>query len=113
MHMEIEVIIRFTQIGYHRWNNAPVMLEFLRCLHRHTFYIECRKLVSGEDREIEIIIFKDQVSKYLRAQFKSHLDGINFENGSCETIARILAHKFDLTFCQVLEDNENGAIVKK
>jgi hypothetical protein len=71
------------------------------------FYIEAHKEVSHNDREIEIIMLKRIVSEYLES-----FDG-NFYAMSCEDIAEDLLNRFDFEFVQVLEDNENGAIVKK
>ena len=50
--------------------------------------------------------------EYLRTKY---YDGecLKFVKMSCEMIAKELLEKFDLTKCEVSEDNENGAIVYK
>lgn len=102
------VVIRLQVEGIHCWPNCDVRgVEYLRNPHRHMFHIEAHKEVSHNDREIEIIMLKRIVSEYLES-----FDG-NFYAMSCEDIAEDLLNRFDFEFVQVLEDNENGAIVKK
>lgn len=102
------VVIRLQVEGIHCWPNCDVRgVEYLRNPHRHMFHIEAHKEVSHNDREIEIIMLKRIVSEYLES-----FDG-NFYAMSCEDIAEDLLSRFDFEFVQVLEDNENGAIVKK
>lgn len=72
------------------------------------FHIRCRKAVDHENRDIEIILLKREITAKLR---KGYGQPCNFGAMSCETIARILVVEYNLTTCEVLEDGENGAIV--
>lgn len=107
--MKKEIIIRFTVEGTHRWAACDIeSVAFLRNEHRHIFYIECRKEVSHSDRDIEIILFKREVTEYLKRHFG---EPCAFKELSCEMIAENLIQTFGLSLCMVLEDNENGAIL--
>jgi hypothetical protein len=83
--------------------NIP-SVDYLRYPHRHVFHITCKKQVSHGDREIEIITFKNEIDEWLTEQFKG-----DFGRMSCEHIAVALTKRFNLSYCEVLEDGENGA----
>jgi len=94
--------------GFHNWPDAPVEHSYLRNVHRHIFHIKVIKKVNDLDREIEIINFKRDIEKYITGLWGCPVE---FNHFSCEMIALALVKHFDLFSCQVLEDNENGAIV--
>tara|TARA_R110002012_G_scaffold36532_9_gene103063 strand:- start:84 stop:323 length:240 start_codon:yes stop_codon:yes gene_type:complete len=76
------------------------------------FYVECKKRVFHNDRDVEFITFKKDVIDYLKFNYYDDEDRIhNFEERSCEMIATELLEYFDLEYCSVFEDNENGAEV--
>tara|TARA_R110002020_G_C15753260_1_gene726341 strand:- start:162 stop:479 length:318 start_codon:yes stop_codon:yes gene_type:complete len=101
------IIIKLTYIGLHCWKNCPLdEVKYLKDKHRHTFYITCKKEVSHDDRDIEIIMFKNKILNYLETKYKG-----DFGIMSCEMIAKDLKNVFELNYCKVLEDNENGAEV--
>jgi flagellar biosynthesis component FlhA len=79
-------------------------VEFLRNTHRHLFYISIKKEIKHNNRDIEIIMFKRKIEKYLHDKYHH-----NFKSMSCEDICEDLIKEFSLSYCQVLEDNENGA----
>lgn len=116
MQKKISTLINVTlQIeGLHLW---PEATNYLKHEHRHVFHITCKRLVTHSDREIEIIQFKSQIIHYLQSVFSTRklkgteLTICNFGRMSCEDIAELLLKEFDLQYCQVLEDNENGAEV--
>lgn len=100
--------------GVHRWAGCKdAQVSYLANLHRHQFFIKVKKQVSHLDREIEIISFKTKISNYLRKYYNGLLCLHNFGNRSCEQIATELLEHFELDECEVLEDNENGAVVVK
>ena len=100
--------------GLHRWEGCDLKdVRFLRNVHRHIFYINCKKSVSHEDRDIEIILFKRELSDYLQTRYKKDGNCCDFGSMSCEMIAKELLQEFNLDFCSVLEDGENGAEVTK
>jgi hypothetical protein len=94
------IVVKLTYEAIHDYPDAGNYLAFP---HRHLFYITAKKLVSHNNRQIEIIQFKRDILEFL--------EGYNhdFQHRSCEDIAEVLLKKFDLAYCQVLEDNENGA----
>ena len=112
--MKKEVIINFRMEAFHKWENAFEEVKFLSHLHRHEFYFTLTKEVEHNDRDIEIILFKRKVMGVLNEIFfDTKLGALNFKNMSCESIAEWLLDIFDLEEAVVLEDNENGARVRK
>jgi len=109
----VEVVVQFTVEGIHCWPDAEVKqprVAFLSSPHRHIFFIKAKKLVSGTDRELEIIRLKRAMISWLFAG-KARGAPLDFGALSCEQIAVILGRAFQLSECQVLEDDENGASV--
>lgn len=93
--------------GIHNW--ADCNLEdviYLRNLHRHIFYIKAIKEVTHNNRDIEIIMFKNKIISYLNEKYQG-----SFNSMSCEDIAEDILRQFECNEVEVLEDNENGAIV--
>ena len=81
-------------------------------MHRHMFYIKCKKRVLHNDRDVEFITFKKDIIDYLKFNYYDEEMRIHFfEHRSCEMIATELLEFFDLEYCSVFEDNENGAEV--
>ncbi len=115
--MQTNIIINLQVEGLHSWPDATKIepiVGFLDLIHRHIFHIECKKKVNHDNRDIEFIKFKREVKSYLEEKFYSKpFDCLLFESMSCEMIAKKLLEKFDLEYCKVLEDNENGAEIIK
>ena len=111
--MKTTIFVTFQIEGTHQWAECPFPdVDFLTDIHRHIFHFRCEKEVFHDDRDVEFIRFKREVMEYLRTKY---YDGecLKFVKMSCEMIAKELLEKFDLTKCEVSEDNENGAIVYK
>ena len=111
--MKTTIISRLQVEGVHQWSKCPhEEVKFLRDAHRHIFWIECEREVFHDDRDVEFIMFKREITKYLVDKYN---DGecLKFNNMSCEMIAKELLVKFNLERCSVFEDNENGAVVYK
>ena len=103
-----QVIVKSQVEGVHCWSKCNIgEVNFLKNLHRHIFYIELHKSVTGSDREIEIIMLKRKIKKYLGDE------PVMFNGLSCEMIAETILKEFDADLVKVLEDNENGAIITK
>lgn len=103
-----EVIVRLCIEGTHNWSTCNIEeVIYLKNKHRHIFHIECRKEVTHSDRDIEIIMFKNEITQYLINKYNG-----DFGSMSCEMIAEELLLQFGCTEVKVLEDNENGAIVR-
>lgn len=96
--------------GMHNWPDCNIPeVDFLRHPHRHMFHIKAGKLVGHNNRDQEIIMLKRDIKDELRAEFGAKRHTHNFGNMSCEDIAEFLINKLRLSFCEVLEDGENGA----
>lgn len=104
--MMIEVFCKVQFEAFHHWPEAPDEVSFLRDMHRHIFHVVAYKAVEHSDRDIEFILLKRKVDKYLKRKYKSG-------RFSCEDIALDLMSKFGLSKCEVSEDGENGSIVTR
>lgn len=106
--MITNIVVKFNLEGLHFWADAEKVagksVAFLQYPHRHMFYFICKKSVKHDDRDIEIIKFKREIVEYLTTKYKG-----DFGGKSCEMLCRELVEKFELVYCQCLEDNENGA----
>tara|TARA_R100000805_G_C3589111_1_gene91365 strand:+ start:82 stop:405 length:324 start_codon:yes stop_codon:yes gene_type:complete len=105
--MKSNIIVNLQYEAIHYWPNCNIKeVEFLKHPHRHIFHICCKKEVTHNDRDIEIIKLKREILFYLNEEYQG-----NFVSRSCEMIAEELMIIFKLNYCRVLEDNENGAEV--
>lgn len=78
------------------------------------FHITAKKEVTHLDRDIEIIELKRAINSFLENMYaKPNSRTLYFGSKSCEMIASELLSQFNLNYCSVLEDNENGAEVIK
>ena len=107
--------VRFQFEGLHCWPEAPDEVFFLRNLHRHIFHVRARMNVSHLDREMEFILVKRQLEKYVKENFFE--GGISLGRKSCEEMAGMLMHHIaekynrSMVLVEVSEDGENGAIM--
>lgn len=109
--MKTSIVIRFQLEGFHNWPQAKDLMPsvaFLSERHRHMFHFELTKRVTHSDRDVEIILFKREVMKYLTDRYGSPCE---FGSRSCEDLAEELINEFLCVRVSVLEDNENGAVV--
>lgn len=96
--------------GIHCWPACPIPeVSYLKAPHRHIFHVKGEAEVSHSDRDKEFIMLKKQVAEYLAAKFRAGDMG----STSCEMVAEDLVYVFDLVQCEVSEDGENGAIVRR
>ena len=108
--MKTLIVVNLDIEGVHRWAECPIEeVGFLRDYHRHLFKIRCEKEVAHDDRDIEIIMLKRAIADRLAAKFSTPC---YFGDMSCEMVAKWLVNEFSLSSCEVLEDGENGAIVR-
>ena len=105
--MRTNIIVNLQHEAVHQWTDCKLKgVEFLAFPHRHIFHICCKKEVTHDDRDIEIILLKRKVNSFLDEMYPK-----TFGDMSCEMIAKELLNVFELNYCSVLEDNENGAEV--
>lgn len=109
------IIVRTQKEGIHCYPKAPSEVEFLRFPHRHMFHIEAELTVFHDDRELEFILVKRDLDKWLSGVY-------NLNYKSCEMIANdIIDHLVSrwtnigepprFIRVDVFEDGENGARV--
>lgn len=105
--MKTNIIVNLQYAATHCWPECPIPeVAFLKNPHRHVFHITCKISVGHDDRELEIIMFKNSILSFLEKTYSG-----DFGTRSCEQIAKIILKFYNLDYCQVLEDNENGAEV--
>lgn len=109
----IQVITSNKIIGTHYWKEAPKEFEYLSFPHRHIFYIRCWFEVSHGDREIEINEMQRKIESGLKTKFGVDSIGVMFRGMSCEDIADVCISEFGCVKCEVLEDGEGGAVVRR
>jgi hypothetical protein len=105
--MKTRVWVTLQKEALHCWPECPFEdVAFLRKSHRHLFHIRCEKEVRHDDRDVEFIRWKREVSLAL--------DRLGYDLGrmSCEELAKWLLQTFDCHSVEVSEDGENGAIVE-
>lgn len=115
--MKKNIVVTLQIEALHNWPEAKTVIPemgFLSDLHRHLFFVTAKKTVSHNERDVEIIQFKRELINYFhRNYFDKGINIHNFGARSCETLAQDLMDAYDLDYCQVLEDNENGAEICK
>lgn len=115
--MTTSIIVTFDIEGMHNFPNASQIFPevyFLENKHRHTFNFKLEKQVYHDNRDVEFIMFKRDVIEFINEKYYSNIQRTHdFENMSCEMIAKELLISFDLLSVEVWEDNENGARVQK
>ena len=110
--MKTNIVVKLQYEATHNWPKVAEVLpdlpeiHFLQYPHRHIFHITLEQTVTHSDRDVEIILFKREVTNYLQDKFKGDL-----KNWSCEMLAEHLIEFFGCHSVEVLEDNENGAKV--
>lgn len=107
-------IVVKTQFEFiHKYENAPEEVKYLREPHRHIFYVEAKIQVYNNDRELEFILVKHDIDKFLQGIVSSA--PITY---SCEMFAEDISNFLIRTYAKhinrnievsVFEDNENGA----
>lgn len=96
--------------GTHCWPNCPLEeVSYLRDRHRHVFVIRAFKNVTHNDRDCEFIVLKHRIRDHLYEHYYDNVSRLcEFNHMSCEDIAEELISVFDLSACEVSEDDENG-----
>ena len=110
--MKNSILVKTNFEGLHQYVGAPNEVAFLRDLHRHTFCVEAEIEVFDDDRELEFIMVKRALNKFL---YTKPFDS----TASCEQMAtqiiKFLEGKYgNRHMCvTVLEDGENGGRVRR
>lgn len=117
--MQTTVFCRTKVEGVHCYPHAPEEVAHLRNPHRHMFGIEVEMDVFDDDREVEFIVLKHRVEKWLKVHLDA--DGVwQLHTMSCEQIGKEIVNYLKGIYCvgqqrqivvTVDEDGENGAVV--
>ena len=108
--MKSSIVVRTSFEGIHKYSDAPQEVAFLREPHRHLFVVEVEMEVFHSDRELEFIMVKHNLNKFLF----SKPFGIR---SSCEQMASEIitflvgAYGERQMIVGVFEDGENGGRV--
>jgi hypothetical protein len=113
MNTEIYVVTQFEAL--HHWPAAPEIVKFLRDLHRHLFHVKIGFSVNHADRDLEYFTMLHTVKKLIQESLIPKLSVTR--SMSCEMMAEHLIKllqtmELPVTFAEVSEDGENGAIVR-
>lgn len=105
------VICKVSIPGFHKWEEAPDSLAYLRSRHRHVFEIEVGIQVTNNNREIEIISTQNTIQKYLLRKYGENSVECEFYNMSCEDIAEEILKTFHAYYVTVTEDGFGGSTI--
>ena len=110
------LIIRFAVPGWHCWPRAPRARAYLGHRHRHLFHVEVRIAVPNDERAVEFHDLRDFAAGEFERMGSPVPGGVEFDDRSCETLARLLGSKVAAQYGRavdvaVLEDGEFGATV--
>lgn len=110
-----EIVARTSVEGIHRWAECPIEeVSYLRSYHRHIFKIAAKLPVTHSDRDTEFIQLTHKIKTYLHEEyFSTEAQCCFFGDKSCEMIAEELLIEFNLSECEVQEDEESSAIIKR
>jgi len=96
--------------AFHKYVDAPEQVNFLRTLHRHLFGVKVWIEVFHNDRDIEFLIFKQEINDLI-----NDLVSEDKVVGSCEMVSDYLYHQIRIKYpnreirIEVNEDDENGS----
>lgn len=113
------VFITTSYEGIHCYPKAPEEVAYLRVPHRHTFGVRVEIEVFSNDRELEFIMLKHRINKWIQSHFDSN--GVwQMGSMSCEQVASNILEMLRNTLARpsersidvsVDEDGENGVSV--
>lgn len=124
-----QVFCRTAFDGLHCWPDAPPETGFLRYPHRHMFGVEVTVDVTHSDRDVEflaLVKIVDDIILLLKGEpwecdggdgyISKDLDD-DILHWSCERWAEeigtvLLGRGYDVYTVQVVEDSQNGAVIR-
>lgn len=123
------VYCTFSVVGFHKYPDAPMQVDYLQNEHRHVFHFKVSVEVSHDNREIEFHCLRRDCINFLETSdwYDSKLREYLFGARSCEMIADELIQRMlqdrkysimqDLgtqiprqIIVRVSEDGENGGV---
>ena len=70
MSKQTSILIKTSFEGFHKYENAPEEVAFLRVLHRHTFNVEVEMETFHNDREIEFIMVQHELKNFFQNKYE-------------------------------------------
>ena len=107
--MKTTTLINFDIPGLHHNKGAAEEVSFLQNEHRHLFTIKAGFEANRKYKKQDPILIQMRVFEQLKAW---HGYPCNFAGRNCAGIASNILNKFEeygMIWCEVLEDNKNGA----
>ena len=107
----MKIIVKTSFIDFHKWDNAPEEVAFLKLLHRHVFNVAVECEVTHDDRELEFFMVQKRLNQIIEDKIKPMPN-----TKSCEQMALAIQSNLkgiynrDFTV-RIFEDNENGVEV--
>ena len=109
------ILVRTSFEGIHKWNDAPIEVDFLKCPHRHIFHVEAKLPVTHDDRQLEFFMVKRILNDIIDKLYPQ----VEIGQKSCEMIASEIGEEIMKVYgfrkdfsVSVSEDNENAGIVE-
>lgn len=116
MNTTTTVMVKIVIEGMHNFPKAAELfpeVAFLADRHRHLFHFIASKKVNHDDRDVEFIIFKRNITRYLASKYWDVNTRVHeFGSQSCEMLAREILEEFECEWVECWEDMENGARVE-
>jgi hypothetical protein len=113
--LKMFIIVKTRFEGWHVWPDAPIEVDFLKCVHRHIFYVEAKIPVSHDDRQLEFFMVKRFIDEFIYSKYPEG----KLKSKSCEMLAEEILNTLQSNYelrkgvaVGVYEDGENGAIVE-
>ena len=108
--MFIEVNTQFE--FFHKWENAPEEVGFLRNLHRHDFLVTCQIEVYHNDRELEFFMVLHRLESFINDELK-HMPATTSCEQFCEKIGEFLIETYGNRnlMIKVSEDGKSASIM--
>lgn len=114
--------VKWDYVDFHKWDDAPDEVAFLKNLHRHKFYATAMIEVLHDDRELEFFMvlrrIEQQIMPFMFVDMRRIKDGMKVIS-SCEQQAEFILNGLkaiygeDRTYSvEISEDNENSAVVQ-
>jgi len=85
----MKIKIREIILGTHCWKKCPFeIVSFLRNEHHHDFHIFIEAEVKHDDRDIEFIMLRIWLKKFIKFNYKIQDEIYRFGSRSCEMISK-------------------------
>jgi hypothetical protein len=115
VRVDAYAVAQFKFEGAHVAPHAPAAISCETCDHFHTFHVRALMKIRHSERDIWPQVLRANMLEWIKDYFREHVLGPfpNLEQMTCAALARQLLIRFNLEECEVLEDGQAGAILKR